>query len=412
MILVNNFGVFDVPPSERDTTEFNNFSQIARTLQYNVLRYKKGVDLSPYTNNSIYYGGAVTEIDKNTNLTVFGGTLRNVYESKLILTLEATEPLVNYLDFIAETVTYSVGQVLTEVVKNNTHVRINNNNIPIYSKIRFSNSAQEYLIVGASGNSYEVMPGFLDNYSAGTNITIMQTTVDTAANSIKKLLLLAGIPTTFIGSSFDFYHQNDMASGILFRQNVSKSDNITLKNYLEKILEMSALRIFTRAGKIEINRIGDYHKISPTLFNSDALYSVRQYLTFDSLLYGYYLPYNAGGEKINYAENYLTDSEASVYDNRKIYMVGGAQDPKELRIVYNSFSAAYKIGELLLDYYKKPKRMIEANVKYIDPKTKNPVVVYVGDGVNVYFNNKLSLFQVMSLERNAKEYLIRVRLQE
>lgn len=412
MISIQNFGVFDAPPAYSDTSEFNNYSQIARTLQYRIMRYRGNEDLSPYKNNMPYYGSFVVETNKNTQEILFSGTIRNVYELKNELLIQVTEPLVNYLDFVAETVTYSTVNLVADAIKGNSYVRLSVNNAPVYSKIRFPNQAQEYLILSANQATYEIMPSLMDNYSAGTNVTLMTATIATAAQSIKKIFELAGIPDTVIGNSFDIYDSIDKGKGILFYQNLSLSDNMTVRKYLDLILELSGLRIFTRRGKLEINRVGDYYNISPTLYDGNSMYNVKQYNHFDNLLYGYYLPYRTSDNKIAFAENYISESDAAAYDNTKIFMpYASGANPNSIRIFYNSYNAASQIGELLLNYYKKPKQVIECNVKFIDPITKNTVMLYVGDGVLVSRYGQLAIWQCVAIERDMQNYTIAARFE-
>ena len=410
MIVVQNVGAFRVSRPAGDTTEFNDFAQIARTLVYNVLRYREGQDLSFYRNDKHFYGSRLIEKNKSNNLTVFDGTVRNVYETKTGLSFEATDPFVNYLNFTAETVDYSSAKIVSEAIKGNNHLLLDRSNIPVFSKIRFSADGYEYVIRESAGNSIEFEPSLAYSYPAGTQVTILSAVTTTAAESIKRVFLLAGFDSNKIGASFRAYHEKDLSDDILLTQNVSRGDNMTLREYLSILLDAGAFRIYTRSGILEISRIGEaFHSCNAALSPANY-FNAKRYKSFDKMYYGYNLPYLTADKNIAFTDGYVDDGIVALYDNTGLFSIG-SDNVKDLKVVYSSQKAADFIGRKVLDFYEKPKNIIECNIKYIDTVTKKPIVLYVGDAVNVVMYNKKSVWVCRSLYRDEKTFEIRAVLE-
>lgn len=375
------------------------FGQIAKQKEYALRDYDSF--FNPFAPEGLfnlinYRGLEVVETD-DAGLVQFRGTIQHVKQADAgVCIISCTEPLVLFLEWPVEASdrdTYTGFRANGAAAKGDSTVTIDGGTteIPAGSVVWFNDSkVPQYLATTATTSGGATTSITLDRplevaVADNESVTVAGPKTTTGPQALKDALTTAN-PDMLLDGTFDILAASDLAAGYTIIVNVFEQDQVSLRDYIQRICEMTDLQFFQKNdGYYTCIRSmqWDGENITETITGDEICGPVDIDFDDSQLIIGYDLIYKAG-ENVAAVLSADVDPEMVRKHNGIKYWkpVPSASTFKDLKYLYASEASATYFGNLRLNYYQEPVQVLTCTgKKSFNDDPDNGLDIYVGKQV-------------------------------
>lgn len=366
--------------SEHGGSISDAFGLIAKEKQYILRDYDNYLNphySTGYFARTNWRGKEVVETD-NSGLVTFRGTIENLKvtdDSRLVII--ASEPMTILLDFVVELTdktTYAGYLVNGFTAKNSTTIQIDTGtvSIPVNSTIYFADTKNpSYSVISVSPSSGATKTITIDrqlelDVADNTAITVSAPITTTAPAALKSALLTSN-PDILLDGSFDQISASDLSNGYTFIFNIKEQDDITLRDFISQVCDMSCLYLFQKtSGHYYIRRGLNYDNsgIGKTLSGAEITPNIEPDFDSSNLIIGYQNIYYSASNQVGLATEEVPSATIEKYKGTRYWNPIQVQnDFLSYKILYSSQTSAEYFGNFRLDYFYKPRQVLQCTAK-------------------------------------------------
>ena len=374
------------------------FGMLAKSKQYSLRDHDDY--FNPFSPEGLfaltnYRGRTIIEKD-DAGIVRFHGTIQNVEmtdDQECIPS--ATEPLTIFLDWPVEASdrTTHAGFLVDGAVTSGQVVDIDGGvtSIPVGAVVWFADSkVPSYMVTARTPSSgattqitidRPVETGLTDN--ASVTVAVPDTT--TGPQSLKDALRTSN-PDILLDGTFDILAAADAAEGREIIVNVLEQDNVSLRDHIATVREMTDLILTQKNDGYYTLRRGlewDGSTISDELTADELCGPIEPRFDDSQLIIGHDLIYKSADGVAALLQADVDPALVTKYNGIKYWQPNKtAQSFAQIKYMYASVSSAQYFGQRRLAYYSKPRTVINCTAKPSYSSDANrPLDIYIGKQV-------------------------------
>lgn len=355
------------------------FGMLAKAKEYRLRDYDDY--FNPFAAEGLFSqinfrGQTVIEKD-DYGITTFYGTIQNIEmtdDQECIV--YASEPMTIFLDWpvdASDRTTYA-GYLVNGAVSSGQSVTVDTGtlSIPVGSVVYFNGSkVPSYMVTAKSPSSGATTSITIDRpvevaIADNSPMTVAVPATTTGPQALKDALSTSN-PDILLDGTFDILAASDLAAGRTIIVNVMEQDNVSLRDHVSTIREMTDLILTQKNDGYYTIRRGlewDFQSINDELTADELCGPIEPVFDDSALVIGFDLIYKSSTNTAALLQADVDQALVTKYRGIKFWQSNKtAQSFAQIKYMYASVGSAQYFGQRRLAYCQKPRTVINCRCK-------------------------------------------------